>query len=169
MKEDEAGRRGSSSILHAGVPTIRLPMKRTDTLDQAAESTHSPAASWLRQPLVLAVVLAFVACFAGIGSHHLWSPDEPTGAAVGREMLESGDLIVPRLNGQPFLEKPPLYWWVQTAALRRWGSTAPAARLPSALFSALTLLVTFALGRRLNGWRSGLLAVAVLGSTVLFV
>jgi 4-amino-4-deoxy-L-arabinose transferase-like glycosyltransferase len=119
--------------------------------------------------LLLAVALAFVACFAGIGSHHLWSPDEPTGAAVGREMLESGDLFVPRLNGQPFLEKPPLYWWVQTAALRRWGVTAPVARLPSALFSALTLLVAFALGRRLNGWRSGLLSVAVLGCTALFV
>ena len=115
------------------------------------------------------MALAFVACFAGIGSHHLWSPDEPTGAAVGREMLESGDLIVPRLNGQPFLEKPPLYWWVQTAALRQWGVTAPAARLPSALFSALALLVTFALGRRLGGRRSGLLAAAVLGCTALFV
>ncbi|MEO6195476.1 MAG: glycosyltransferase family 39 protein [Thermoanaerobaculia bacterium] len=138
-------------------------------MDRTAESTDSPAVSWLRQPLLLAVVLAFVACFAGIGSHHLWSPDEPTGAAVGREMLESGDLIVPRLNGQPFLEKPPLYWWVQTAVLRHWGVTAPAARLPSALFSALTLLVTFALGRRLGGRRSGLLAAAVLGCTALFV
>ncbi len=138
-------------------------------MDRIAESTDSPAVSWLRQPLLLAVALALVACFAGIGSHHLWSPDEPTGAAVGREMLESGDLIVPRLNGQPFLEKPPLYWWVQTAALRQWGVTAPVARLPSALFSALTLLVTFALGRRLGGRRSGLLAIAVLGCTALFV
>ncbi|MEA2602950.1 MAG: hypothetical protein QOF89_3942 [Acidobacteriota bacterium] len=125
--------------------------------------------SWVRQPLVLAVILAFIVCFAGIWSHHLWSPDEPTGAAVGREMLESGDLVVPRLNGQPFLEKPPLYWWAQVAALRLWGVTVPAARLPSALFSALTLLVTFELGRRLNGRRTGLLAVAVLGSTFLFV
>lgn len=163
------GGQGSSSILHASVLTIHSPMKRMEPLDQAAESTHSPAVSWLRQPLVLAVILAFVACFAGIGSHHLWSPDEPTGAAVGREMLESGDLIVPRLNGEPFLEKPPLYWWVQTAVLRHWGVTAPAARLPSALFSALTLLVTFALGQRLGGRRSGPLAAAVLGCTALFV
>ncbi len=139
-------------------------------MDRAAESTDlMAAASWLRQPLLMAAILAFIACFAGIGSHHLWSPDEPTGAAVGREMLESGDLIVPRLNGQPFLEKPPLYWWVQTAALRGWGVTASAARLPSALFSALTLLVAFALGWRLNGRRSGLLAAAVLGCTALFV
>jgi hypothetical protein len=45
-----------------------------------------------------AAVLAVVLCFAGIGSHHLWSPDEPTGAAVGRAMLDSGNLIVPQLN-----------------------------------------------------------------------
>jgi 4-amino-4-deoxy-L-arabinose transferase-like glycosyltransferase len=145
-------------------------VRRTGISERTAESTDRlGAVSWLHQPLLLAAILAFVVCFAGIGSHHIWSPDEPTGAAVGREMLESGDLIVPRLNGYPFLEKPPLYWWVQTAALRWWGATAAAARLPSALFSALTLLVTFALGRRLNGWRSGLLAVAVLGCTALFV
>jgi 4-amino-4-deoxy-L-arabinose transferase-like glycosyltransferase len=144
-------------------------MGRLEILDRTAESTDRPAVSWRRQPLLLAVILAFLACFAGIGSHHIWSPDEPTGAAVGREMMASGDLVVPRLNGQPFLEKPPLYWWVEAAALRRWGISAAVARLPSALFSALTLLVAFELGRRLNGRRSGWLAVAVLGSTVLFV
>ncbi len=144
-------------------------MRRTETLESTAESTGRPTVSWWRQPLLLAMTLAFAACFAGIGSHHIWSPDEPTGAAVGREMLASGDFVVPRLNGLPFLEKPPLYWWVEAAALRRWGVSAPVARLPSALFSALTLLVTFELGRRLKGPRSGLLAVAVLGSTLLFV
>src|SRR6185369_6115930 len=96
-------------------------------------------------------------------------PDEPTGAAIGRAMLDSGDVIVPRLNGQPFLEKPPLYWWVQVPVLRRFGFSAAAARFPSALFSALTLLVAYGLGRRVGGPRTGLLAVAVLGSTVLFV
>jgi 4-amino-4-deoxy-L-arabinose transferase-like glycosyltransferase len=122
-----------------------------------------------KQTLSAAAVLAVVVCFAGIGSHHLWSPDEPTGAAIGRAMLDSGDVIVPRLNGQPFLEKPPLYWWVQVPVLRRFGLSAAAARFPSALFSALTLLVAYGLGRRVGGPRTGLLAVAVLGSTVLFV
>src|SRR5215470_8299257 len=72
----------------------------------------------LRRPLGAVLLLSILVCCAGTFSHSLWSPDEPTGAAVGRAMADSGDLIVPRLNGEPFLEKPPLYWWVQVAAFR---------------------------------------------------
>lgn len=43
-------------------------------MDRTAESTDSPAVSWLRQPLMLAAVLAFVACFAGIGSVPAYLP-----------------------------------------------------------------------------------------------
>ncbi len=120
-----------------------------------------------RPALIAGLVLALLLCFAGLG-RSLWSPDEPTGAAVGRAMLATGDLVVPRLNGQPFLEKPPLYWWVQVLSLRTFGIAAAAARLPSALFGALTLLAAWALGRRF-GPRPALLAPLVLASTVLFV
>jgi 4-amino-4-deoxy-L-arabinose transferase-like glycosyltransferase len=118
---------------------------------------------------IAACLLALLIAFAGVGSHSLWSPDEPTGSAVGRGMLESGDLIVPRLNGEPFLEKPPLYWWVQVAAFRAFGILDSVARVPSALFSALTLMVAYAIGRRLGGPRQGMLALVVLGTTVVFV
>jgi 4-amino-4-deoxy-L-arabinose transferase-like glycosyltransferase len=116
----------------------------------------------------VAILLALVVCCAGTFSHSLWSPDEPTGAAVGRAMYDTGDLIVPRLNGSPFLEKPPLYWWVQVALFRLFGLSHSVARLPSALFGILTILITYLLGRRLGGPRQGLLAAAILGSTALF-
>ena len=93
-----------------------------------------------------ALLLATVLAFAAVGSHSIWSPDEPTGAAVGRAMLDSGDLIVPRLNGKPFLEKPALYWWVQVAAFRLFGLSDGAARLPSALFAMLDALVAWTPG-----------------------
>jgi 4-amino-4-deoxy-L-arabinose transferase-like glycosyltransferase len=118
---------------------------------------------------LVSLVLAVLLCFAAIGSHSLWSPDEPTGAGVGRAMLDHGDWIVPRLNGEPFLEKPPLYWWALAAGLRLLGISDAAARVPSALFGVLTLLVAWAAGRRLGGPRQGVLAAAVLGTTMLFV
>jgi 4-amino-4-deoxy-L-arabinose transferase-like glycosyltransferase len=136
-------------------------------IDGASRGASSP----LRHPLIplsTAVLLALLVCCAGTFSHSLWSPDEPTGAAVGRAMLDSGDLIVPRLNGSPFLEKPPLYWWVQVAGFHLFGLSHGVARLPSALFGVLTMLTTYFLGRRLGGPRQGLLAAAVLGSTALF-
>jgi 4-amino-4-deoxy-L-arabinose transferase-like glycosyltransferase len=118
---------------------------------------------------LVSLFLALLLCCAAIGSHSLWSPDEPTGAGVGRAMRDSGDWIVPRLNGEPFLEKPPLYWWTLAASLRLLGISDAAARAPSALFGVLTLMVAWTAGRRLGGPRQGLLAVVVLGTTMLFV
>ncbi len=126
------------------------------------------ASSSFRAALFLALLLSFAAA----GSHSLWSPDEPTGAGVGRAMADSrgwAGWIVPRLNGEPFLEKPPLYWWTLAGSLRLLGISDLAARLPSALFAVLTLLVAWEAGRRLGGPREGVLATAVLGSTMLFV
>ncbi len=118
---------------------------------------------------ILAVALAAaVVSFAGIASHSLWTPDEPRDAAIGKAMWRGGDLVVPRLNGRPFLEKPPLAWWAQTAAYQGLGASDATARVPSAVFATLTLLVAYALGRRLGGVRAGWLAAGVLASTVEF-
>jgi 4-amino-4-deoxy-L-arabinose transferase-like glycosyltransferase len=122
-----------------------------------------------RGSFVAALLIAAVLCVAPLLSHGLWSPDEPTGAGVGRAMADSGDWIVPRLNGQPFLEKPPLYWWTLAAGLRLFGISDVAARLPSALFAILALLAVWGAGRRLGGARQGLLAVCALATTLLFL
>ncbi len=123
------------------------------------------AGGWSARPLLAAALLATAVSFAPIASHSLWTPDEPTGAAVGRRMLLSGDYLVPRLGGQPFLEKPPLYWWVQAAGYRLLGARDWTARLPSALFAVASLLAAYALGRRVGGPAVGLATVAVLATT----
>jgi 4-amino-4-deoxy-L-arabinose transferase-like glycosyltransferase len=137
--------------------------------DESGPPPHGgKASSSFRAALFLALLLSF----AAVGSHSLWSPDEPTGAGVGRAMADSrqwAGWIVPRLNGEPFLEKPPLYWWTLAGSLRLLGISDAAARLPSALFAVLTLLVAWEAGRRLGGPREGVLATAVLGTTLLFV
>ncbi len=122
-----------------------------------------------RKSFLLALAAALLLTFAPVGSHSLWTPDEPTGAGIGRAMADSGDWIVPRLNGQPFLEKPPLYWWALAGSLRLLGVSDAAARAPSALFAVLTLLAVWVAGVRLGGPREGLLGVCVLATTVLFI
>jgi 4-amino-4-deoxy-L-arabinose transferase-like glycosyltransferase len=134
----------------------------------AAEAPHGGGTA-ARLGRILAVALAAaVVSFAGIASHSLWTPDEPRDAAIGKAMWRGGDLVVPRLNGRPFLEKPPLAWWAQTAAYQGLGASDATARVPSAVFATLTLLVAYALGRRLGGARAGWLAAGVLASTVEF-
>jgi len=114
--------------------------------------------------LLLVALLTFVGQF----NHGLWTPDEPRAAEIGRSMLESGDYLVPRLAGEPFLEKPPAYWWAQTVGYRLFGVSPGTARLPSAVFAMLTVLLTFDMARRIAGDRAGLLAACVLMTTVNF-
>src|SRR6476661_1251639 len=81
--------------------------------------------------------LAFVAVlvfFGGLGSIPLLEPDEGRYAEIPREMLERGDFVTPRLNGVLYFEKPPLYYWLNAAALSLPGRPEVVCRLFSALF-----------------------------------
>lgn len=80
--------------------------------------------------LLLCAVLLFL---AGLGNRHLWGSDQPRVAGIAAEMARSGDLVVPRLNGEPFLEKPPLFFWAASATYSLLGENAYTARIPSAL------------------------------------
>jgi len=61
---------------------------------------------------VLILVFAlFVLAFAFQGSRGVWEPDEGVYASTALSMFETGDLLIPRLNDNPFLQKPPLAYW----------------------------------------------------------
>jgi 4-amino-4-deoxy-L-arabinose transferase-like glycosyltransferase len=103
-----------------------------------------------------------------LGSHQLWPPFEPELAETAREMHASHDLVVPRLNGKVFADKPPLYYWTALAAAgARDRLDETAARLPSALSLVLLVVVTGAFGAHVLGWRVGLLAGLILATTPL--
>lgn len=95
-------------------------------------------------------------------------PDEIRVAEIGREMSLSGDVVVPRLGGESFLEKPPLYFAAVACAYRIFGVSDGAARIPTAIATALTLLLVFLVGRRFGGPLAGVASVAALATTVLF-
>ena len=82
-------------------------------------------------------------------------------------MRRSGDPITPTLQGRPWLEKPPLYYWLAGKAFSVLGENEAAARLPSVaaglLFAGMTALV----GARLYGSAPGLHAGFILGTAVL--
>jgi 4-amino-4-deoxy-L-arabinose transferase-like glycosyltransferase len=81
------------------------------------------------------LLLAFCAFFFlwGLASIGLIGADEPRYAQVAREMLARHDWITPVLSGNPWLEKPPLYYWQAIIAYKIFGVSDWAARLPSAV------------------------------------
>jgi 4-amino-4-deoxy-L-arabinose transferase-like glycosyltransferase len=98
--------------------------------------------------LALIAICGFL-FFAGLQVIGLVGADEPRYAQVAREMLQRHDWVTPVLWGQPWLEKPPLYYWGAMLAYRAAGSaTGWAARLPSAVLSTLMVFFIYVWGRR---------------------
>src|SRR5277367_6360503 len=92
---------------------------------------------------ILIVATLGVCYFSQLGAIGFVGPDEPRYAWIARAMAESGDWITPRLYGQPWFEKPVLYYWGAAASFKLFDVSEAAARLPSALCA---LLGTLALG-----------------------
>jgi 4-amino-4-deoxy-L-arabinose transferase-like glycosyltransferase len=85
----------------------------------------------------VAAELTVVLClFSHLGAIGLVGPDEPRYAWIARAMASSGDWVTPRLYGQPWFEKPVLYYWAAALGFVIHLPAEWAARLPSA-FGAL--------------------------------
>jgi dolichol-phosphate mannosyltransferase len=100
-------------------------------------------------------------------SYPLVDPDEGRYAEISREMLESGDYIVPTQFGKPYLDKPPLLYWLTATSFQVFGISETAARLVPALSALATIMAVYVLGARLFGhttaWLAGLALLSCCG------
>jgi len=112
-------------------------------------------------------VLAALLC-AGL-AHPLQNLNEGLYARVAQEMLESRDWIVPTLDGVPYLEKPPLLYWIAAASFALFGPGEVAARAAPWLGAVLMLSATAWFAWRRYGARVTLLAALILASCPLYV
>jgi len=116
----------------------------------------------------IALLVLLVVCFAGLG-RDVWTPDEPREAEIGREMWLA-PAVVPTLNDQRFIEKPPLYYWAVAGAYALSGGPSPAAaRAVSAAAAFATLLLVFYWGRAVFSPAVGLVAAAGLATSAQFM
>jgi len=128
-----------------------------NTPTAATTTTHPPLLTAPRSLGLLAVVCG-LAFFWQLGGNGLFDLDEALYAACAREMHLRGDYVTPRVNGEPFFEKPPLAYWAAAAMFRLLGVNEFAARLPSALATTLLVGLIFWFGTRCFGRAAGLLA-----------
>lgn len=133
--------------------------------DPTTWSTRFPALSIVLEAATLFILTVFfifyglVPIFGGAGLG-LVGADEPRYAQVAREMLQRRDFITPYLWGKPWLEKPALYYWRAMFAFKEFGIHDWTARLPSASFAFVLVVLIYLHIRRFR--RGGQLDAALI-------
>lgn len=121
--------------------------------------------------LPIAFALVLLSCLLGVFDRDLWTPDEPRDAAVALAMSRNGDWVVPRLAGEPFIEKPSLFFAMGGIMAKCVGGltgNVAAIRLVSVLCGIGTMAVVFLMGRALLSARVGAMAALLLGTMPAF-
>jgi dolichol-phosphate mannosyltransferase len=136
---------------------VQFPAERSVALCRGA---------WL--PGLLLLLLAGLLLFPEL-NQPLSDPAEGRQAEIPREMLAHEDLILPRLLGLPYYEKPPLQYWLTAAVYLLFGLHAWVARLVPACAAWLSVLITYAWGRRFLGTRTAFLGGLILCLSLGFV
>lgn len=100
---------------------------------------------------IFVLLLALTITLLGIGSYGLYEPHEGHFAMVGQEMIWRNDWITPHLNGSPYLNKPPLLYWLIATSTYLFSSTEFSARFPIALTGWLGIVIAWKWTRELWG------------------
>lgn len=111
---------------------------------------------------LLVAVLLVTSLMAGLGLRDPSPPDEPRFALAARDMVQNGQWMFPHRGSQLYAEKPPVFMWLQAAALEATGQLRVAFLLPSLLAALLTLGLSYDLTRRLWTRRAALHAAMAL-------
>lgn len=94
-----------------------------------------------QQPMIVRILTLCVvlfACFYGLASYPLLDNNEGLYAAIARDMLQHGDVVIPHLNTLPYIEKPPMLYWLLGLSMAIFGVTDWAAHLVPALALCIT-------------------------------
>lgn len=140
-------------------------------MEVSANSTSLPAADtkafWL-EALTVAVI-AVIYFGSGVFDHDIWSPTEPTFSGVVRNMVRYGSFAVPRINEFPYLEKPPLSYWLAWLTCQANGHlTAACLRLPSAIFGFISLGLLYWVARKRNDTVAACVVVLLAATSIEF-
>lgn len=112
--------------------------------------------------LLLGAALAFIVLFWQLGRPTFWDPDEAQYAEASREMIVTGDYWAPYYNGEPFFDKPALFYQLQASAMRLVGVDEFGSRLVPAAAALALILVTYWFARAVTSDHVALVAALLL-------
>src|SRR5260221_206067 len=132
---------GAAKDTEPGAPSPYLPQMRPPL-------SYGP----MSRRLIVTILLCGALYLVGNGRVSLWDRDEPRYAQASRQMLASGDWVVPKLLDEPRIKKPPLIYWCQAASMAAFTSIAPEDRKSTRLNSSHTVIsyAVFCLKKKKN-------------------
>lgn len=130
----------------------------------------TPPAAPIAWSDLLWLALAFAAIIGtGFGIREPWPADEPRFAAVARDMVASGEWLFPRVGGDLYQDKPPVFFWLLAAFYSLTGSIKTSFLIPSLLAAAGVTFLVYDFGRRLVSRAAGVAAGVLVLCTLQFV
>lgn len=140
--------------------------KRTEQNVSVQENARSGFA-WRGPALILAACVALY--FIRLGNFGVLEGGESYYPAAVREMVEAGDMLVPRLNYQLYFSKPILTFWLLGSAYYAFGVNEFAGRIWSSVLCTVLALFTYLATRAVTNARAGTLAGLMLASAPLMI
>lgn len=119
--------------------------------------------------LALLLLAAGLVLLAGLGLRDAWPADEPRFALIAKQIVESGNWLLPQVGGIPYPDKPPLFFWLVAALYTLTGSLRVALLLPGVIAGLGVLALVSDLGRRLWNAQTGIWCGVTLLASVQFV
>lgn len=113
--------------------------------------------------LILYCALLYLLFLAGVP---LLDPDEPVYGETAKEMLATGDWLSPRIYGDFWYDKPPLFYWLEAVSFSAFGVSTFTARLPSALVGLGTVLYLYHEAKAIWGNRIAFLGAFIFASSL---
>ena len=117
------------------------------------------------QVFIYVILAIFALTVYVVGLFPETTVDSAKYASVSREIFENGDFIHLRIHGKPYLQKPPLLFWLGAIFFRIFGISMFAFKLPTLLFSFLGIYSTYRLGRLTYDKRTGIIAALIFGTS----
>ena len=115
------------------------------------------------------ILLAAIFLLPFLGAFPLIDPDEPVYGQTAREMLAAGDWLSPRIYGQFWYDKPPLFYWLEMISYSLFGISDYTSRLPSAIMGIATVATVYIQSRAVFNKHIAFRASLILLTSVGFI